>query len=74
MYKDERSLSVHAFIKSVNSIHLNLSYQLNNNTVALSTKNHKIVKNRYEILKEKLKNVDELTEKYLKKCKEYNHL
>lgn len=71
-FKNASSTSVVSFIKSIGIIHINLSHQLSNNTVALGSNNHKIVKHRHEIIKEKMYKIHELTNNYLEKLNIYN--
>jgi hypothetical protein len=45
-YKDATSMCIINFIRGVNTIHINISNQVNNNTVALNTRTYKITKTR----------------------------
>lgn len=70
--EDNHALIFLNFIKNINLMHLSITNQLNNNSVSLGTKTHKIAKNRLEILREKLIKCNELNQQYLEKVNKYN--
>ena len=60
------------FVKSISYIHYSINNQLNSNNVALGTKTNRIVKNRLDVIRERLRVCELNHREYIKSVDNFN--